>query len=94
MAVHPFPPLAAPKASNFINPLAAECNALKQLGLSPISVVMHARITNCRQYLKHCFPRMPESTVDELMSGAASLICDRYNDWVIVRQDPAGVVVP
>lgn len=94
--VRAFPSSLIPqKTLNMMTPLARECAALNVLGLSPVSVVMHARTTKCEAYLTHCFPTMPANVRQELLAGEASLILDRYNDWVIVRpEQPTGVVRP
>lgn len=96
MNVRTFPTSLIPqKTFDLMPPLTRECAELNQLGLSPCSVVMYARLTQCEAFLIHCFPTMPSSTRTELLEGRANLIFDRYNQWVIVRpEDAAGVVTP
>jgi hypothetical protein len=66
-----------------------ECVILINMGLSPVAIVMYARMLNFSSLLLKCFPRMPASTVDSLMTGKASLLLDEYMQWRIAYAETA-----
>ena len=66
-----------------------ECIVLVNMGLSPVAIVMYARMLNFSSLLLRCFPKMPIATVDSLMTGKASLLLDEYMQWRVAYAEHA-----